>query len=291
MAEGGRLDILSMALQQTGVEQNPMPQDNSSSNDILSSGLNSFIGVDLLSGFSPAPPPLSVKQEQLFPVPMATSNVPVHPAQDPLSLACATYLDPPPPTANIKLESHVSYNGACTEVKSQPMDFSQPDSFNLEDFNFDDFLGTPTDPNDAFSCNQLLQTSLPQLRDDDLSQILDELTNTPTPTFSAPPGSEYFFPPRQPPKYNMGYNGRGVTAAQRLMTPAASVNGPNGSCCSPRPNMLQTQRMTKRPSPNPNVQKFKLEPKSQVNCVFMHVCVTKLCYNLCDADCNKSYLF
>ncbi len=283
MTEGGRLDILSMALQQTGVEQSSVSHNEAPMNDFLPPDLNSFLGENIMSGFSPTPTPMPVKQERSYSMPMIVTNVPVHRAQDPLSQVCASYLpiDPPqPPTTNIKVEPHsqvVSYNGTHTGVKSEPMDFSQSSNFNLEDIDLDDFLHTPSDSmhsTEVFPSSSLVANSFLELQDDDLSRLLDDVVNTTTPTFSGLPGNEYSFPPRRPPpQYNMSYNGRRVTATQQLVTPSASVNGPNGTHYSPhltRPsNPLQNhQHVVMKRSP-PAVQKFKLEPKPQVKIIWV----------------------
>ena len=288
MAEGKRFDILSMALQQTGVEQTSVSREQASVDNFQPpTDLNSLLDQDFFTSFAP-----TIKQEP----PLATNSVPGHltvQPEDPLSLACATYLEPP----SIKLEppapAQATYNGSQTELKNEPMDFSlSTNTFNLEDINFD-FMDT--DPNTSQQVFPLVDNSLPQLRDDELSRLLDDITRTDfqatTPTFPAPSRAEYSFPPRYPGNHYPSYNGRGgvvratqlvapaagrgVVRATQLVAPAAgrgvvratqpataSVNGPSVTPFKRTAAMLQNHRGVRIPTA---VQKFKVNPKLQLS--------------------------
>ena len=284
MAEGRRFDILSMALQQTGVEQTPVLREQASVDNFQPpTDLNSLLDQDLFANFT-APSTHTIKQEPTVPLP--SNGVPGHltvQPRDPLSLACATYLNP----SSIK-QSQAAYNGAQTELKSEPMEFSS-NTFNLEDIDFD-FMDTTSDPNTSQQVLPLVDNSFPQLRDDELSRLLDDITRTDfqatTPTFSAPSRAEYSFPPRYPPNHYPSYNGRGVVRATQLVSPAAargvgvvratqlaapaaSVNGPSLTPFKRTAMMLQN-RGVRRPLPTA-VQKFKMNPNPQVStCTQLH---------------------
>jgi len=284
MAEGALGDLLSMALQQTGAEQR---QPNESFPDDLGSLLTQDYFPN--PGFNSQ----TIKQEPVTPV---KNGGPA--SYDPLSMACATYLPPtdmrPEPMAqtnySIIKQEPTDYQQApvFNAIKQEPMDY-QPthgpglDSFNLEDINLDEFVETPEvnygttikrefpqPPNTVYSKTN--DSSLPELQDDDLTRLLNEVAEfndyqKAAGNFDPQSGREYTFPPRQVNhQYRMSnemqvnsgllHVGARHMHTAHLMRPAGSVNAPfNGG---PR-----TTLGVSKPPPM-QVNKFRLPTKSQV---------------------------